>query len=91
MLSPPTFGLKGIGFGTYSRDGHISFWNNYVAVLEIHPAAEPYETTFRAKQCQYYSVSWFCLKVWNPAHGSGRIVQLRPTTIDHGFVNPTKR
>lgn len=32
---PPAFGLKGVGFETYTGDGPISFWNNYVAVVEM--------------------------------------------------------
>ena len=35
MLIPPAFGLKGVGFETYTGDGPISYWNNYVAVLEM--------------------------------------------------------
>jgi mono/diheme cytochrome c family protein len=35
VLIPPAFGLKGVGFETYTGDGPISFWNNYVAVVEM--------------------------------------------------------
>lgn len=35
VLIPPAFGLKGVGFETYTGDGSISYWNNYVAVLEM--------------------------------------------------------
>src|SRR5215211_6348729 len=35
VLIPPAYGLKGIGFETYTGDGPISYWNNYVAVLEM--------------------------------------------------------
>src|SRR5215212_818552 len=35
VLIPPAFGLKGVGFETYTGDGPISYWNNYVAVLEM--------------------------------------------------------
>ena len=35
VLIPPAFGLQGVGFETYSGDGPISYWNNYVAVLEM--------------------------------------------------------
>jgi mono/diheme cytochrome c family protein len=35
VLIPPAFGLQGVGFETYTGDGPISYWNNYVAVLEM--------------------------------------------------------
>jgi hypothetical protein len=35
VLMPPAYGLKGVGFETYTGDGPISYWNNYVAVLEM--------------------------------------------------------
>jgi mono/diheme cytochrome c family protein len=35
VLIPPAFGLKGVGFETYTGDGPISYWNNYVAILEM--------------------------------------------------------
>src|SRR5215208_6343006 len=35
VLIPPAFGLKGVCFETYTGDGPISYWNNYVAVLEM--------------------------------------------------------
>ena len=35
VLIPPIFGLKGVGFETYTGDGPISYWNNYVAVMEM--------------------------------------------------------
>ena len=35
VLIPPAFGLKDVGFETYTGDGPISYWNNYVAVLEM--------------------------------------------------------
>jgi hypothetical protein len=35
VLIPPAFGLKGVGFETYTGDGPISYWNNYVAVVEM--------------------------------------------------------
>jgi mono/diheme cytochrome c family protein len=35
VLIPPAYGLKGVGFETYTGDGPISYWNNYVAVLEM--------------------------------------------------------
>lgn len=35
VVIPPAYGLKGVGFETYTGDGPISYWNNYVAVLEM--------------------------------------------------------
>lgn len=35
VLIPPAFGLQGVGFETYTGDGPISYWNSYVAVLEM--------------------------------------------------------
>ena len=35
VLIPPAFGLKGVGFETYTGDGPISYWNAYVAILEM--------------------------------------------------------
>ncbi len=35
VLIPPVYGLRGVGFETYTGDGPISYWNNYVAVLEM--------------------------------------------------------
>jgi mono/diheme cytochrome c family protein len=35
VLIPPAYGLKGVGFETYTGDGPISYWNNYVAVVEM--------------------------------------------------------
>lgn len=35
VLILPAFGLKGVGFETYTGDRPISYWNNYVAVLEM--------------------------------------------------------
>lgn len=32
---PPAFGLQGVGFETYTGDGPISYWNNYVAVTQM--------------------------------------------------------
>ncbi len=34
-LIPPAFGLQGVGFETYTGDGPISYWNNYVAVTQM--------------------------------------------------------
>ena len=35
VLIPPAFGLQGIGFETYTGEGPISYWNNYVAVTQM--------------------------------------------------------
>ena len=32
---PPAFGLSGVGFETFTGDGPISYWNNYVAVTQM--------------------------------------------------------
>ena len=35
VVIPPAFGLKGVGFETYTGDGPVSYWNNYVAVTQM--------------------------------------------------------
>ena len=35
VLIPPAYGLRGVGFETYTGDGPISYWNNYVAVTQM--------------------------------------------------------
>jgi hypothetical protein len=32
---PPAFGLQDVGFETFTGDGPISYWNNYVAVTQM--------------------------------------------------------
>jgi hypothetical protein len=32
---PPIYGLKGVGFETYTGDGVISYWNSYVGVTQM--------------------------------------------------------
>jgi hypothetical protein len=32
---PPAFGLGGVGFETFTGDGPISYWNNYVGVTQM--------------------------------------------------------
>jgi len=32
---PPAFGLQGVGFETFTADGPVSYWNNYVAVTQM--------------------------------------------------------
>ena len=35
VLIPPAYGLAGVPFETYTGDGPVSYWNNYVAVIEM--------------------------------------------------------
>jgi mono/diheme cytochrome c family protein len=35
VVIPPAFGLKGVGFETFTGDGPISYWNNYVGVTQM--------------------------------------------------------
>jgi hypothetical protein len=35
VVIPPIYGLKGVGFETYSADGPISYWNSYVGVGQM--------------------------------------------------------
>jgi mono/diheme cytochrome c family protein len=35
VVIPPAYGLRGVGFETYTGDGPISYWNNYVGVGEM--------------------------------------------------------
>ena len=35
VVIPPAFGLQQVGFETFNGDGPISYWNNYVGVLEM--------------------------------------------------------
>ena len=35
VLIPPAFGLRGVSFETYTGDGPISYWNNYVGVTQM--------------------------------------------------------
>lgn len=35
VLIPPAYGLKGVGFETYTGDGTISYWNSYVGVSQM--------------------------------------------------------
>jgi hypothetical protein len=35
VVLPPAYGLQGVGFETYTGDGPISYWNNYVAVTQM--------------------------------------------------------
>ncbi|HSM36108.1 MAG TPA: hypothetical protein VK837_06895 [Longimicrobiales bacterium] len=33
---PPAYGLHGVGLETYTGEGPVSYWNNYVAVTQMH-------------------------------------------------------
>lgn len=35
VLIPPAYGLQGVALATYTGDGSISYWNNYVAVTQM--------------------------------------------------------
>jgi mono/diheme cytochrome c family protein len=35
VLIPPIYGLEGVALETYTGDGPISYWNNYVAVTQM--------------------------------------------------------
>ena len=35
VLIPPAYGLQGVAFETYTGDGPISYWNNYVGVTQM--------------------------------------------------------
>jgi Di-haem oxidoreductase, putative peroxidase len=35
VVIPPAYGLQGVGFETFTGDGPISYWNQYVAVTQM--------------------------------------------------------
>jgi hypothetical protein len=35
VVIPPIYGLKGVGFETFTGDGPISYWNSYVGVSQM--------------------------------------------------------
>ena len=35
VVIPPIYGLRGVGFETYTGDGPISYWNSYVGVGQM--------------------------------------------------------
>jgi hypothetical protein len=35
VLIPPIYGLRGVGFETYTADGPISYWNSYVGISQM--------------------------------------------------------
>src|SRR5213594_2602668 len=36
VVIPPAFGLRGVALETYTAEGPVSYWNNYVAVTQMH-------------------------------------------------------
>jgi mono/diheme cytochrome c family protein len=36
VVIPPAYGLAGVNLATYTGDGPISYWNEYVAVTQMH-------------------------------------------------------
>jgi mono/diheme cytochrome c family protein len=36
VVIPPAYGLHGVGLETYTGEGPISYWNQYVAVTQMH-------------------------------------------------------
>jgi len=36
VVIPPAYGLEGVPLETYTGEGPVSYWNNYVAVMEMH-------------------------------------------------------
>src|SRR5213594_2694369 len=36
VVIPPAFGLHGVGLETYTGEGPVSYWNDYVAVTQMH-------------------------------------------------------
>lgn len=36
VLIPPAYGLEGVNLATYSGDGSIEYWNDYVAITQMH-------------------------------------------------------
>jgi len=35
IVIPPIYGLKGVGFETFTADGPVSYWNGYVGVGQM--------------------------------------------------------
>ena len=48
IVLPPIYGLKGVGFETFSADGPISYWNAYVGIGQIGDRGL---STIRASGC----------------------------------------
>lgn len=36
VLIPPAYGLDGVNLATYTGDGSIEYWNDYVAITQMH-------------------------------------------------------
>ncbi len=36
VVIPPALGLRGVALETYTAEGPVSYWNNYVAVTQMH-------------------------------------------------------
>src|SRR5438094_3928479 len=36
VVIPPAFGLQGVALETYTAEGPVSYWNDYVAVTQMH-------------------------------------------------------
>lgn len=36
VVIPPAYGLRGVALETYTGEGPVSYWNNYVAVTQMH-------------------------------------------------------
>jgi hypothetical protein len=36
VVLPPAFGLRGVALETYTGEGPVTYWNNYVAVTQMH-------------------------------------------------------
>jgi hypothetical protein len=36
VVIPPAYGLRGVGLETYTGEGPVSYWNQYVAVTQMH-------------------------------------------------------
>src|SRR5207245_4488382 len=36
VVLPPAFGLHGVALETYTGEGPVSYWNDYVAVTQMH-------------------------------------------------------
>lgn len=95
VLIPPAYGLAGVGFETYTGDGPISYWNNYVAVTQmgghgsfsdprvgLSITQEPDLVTPKLPALQQYQLS---LKEPAPPPGSfDRVAALRGAAIFKG-------
>jgi mono/diheme cytochrome c family protein len=80
LVIPPAYGLRGVKHTTYTGDGPISYWNNYVAVtqmgghgtfvdkrLDIHVVQKPDEVKRELPHLRKYQ---FDLPIPTPPDGS---------------------